>query len=75
MMKNIAVILASGTGSRFGSNIPKQFVKLAGKPIITYTISAFQNNNKIDEIIIVTLNDYVDFITGKNQIKFIKYAK
>ncbi|AXB30248.1 SDR family NAD(P)-dependent oxidoreductase [Vibrio campbellii] len=62
MMKNIAVILASGTGSRFGSNIPKQFVKLAGKPIITYTISAFQNNNKIDEIIIVTLNDYVDFI-------------
>ncbi|TOC44737.1 hypothetical protein CGJ88_16895, partial [Vibrio parahaemolyticus] len=42
-MKNIAVILASGTGSRFGSNIPKQFVKLAGKPIIAYTVSAFQS--------------------------------
>ncbi|ECL2107539.1 2-C-methyl-D-erythritol 4-phosphate cytidylyltransferase, partial [Salmonella enterica subsp. diarizonae] len=28
-MKNIAVILASGTGSRFGARIPKQFVKLA----------------------------------------------
>ncbi|MDF4305497.1 bifunctional cytidylyltransferase/SDR family oxidoreductase [Vibrio parahaemolyticus] len=61
-MKNIAVILASGTGSRFGSNIPKQFVKLAGKPIIAYTVSAFQSNNKIDEIIIVTLNEYVDLV-------------
>ncbi|EEU5661884.1 D-ribitol-5-phosphate cytidylyltransferase, partial [Escherichia coli] len=63
-MKNIAVILASGTGSRFGAKIPKQFVKLAGKPVIQYTLHAFQNAKKIDEIIVVTNEEYVDFVSA-----------
>ncbi|WP_066162162.1 bifunctional cytidylyltransferase/SDR family oxidoreductase [Aliarcobacter skirrowii] len=50
---NIAVILSAGSGSRFGSDIPKQFINLAGKNIIEYTIAAFQQNDKIDEICIV----------------------
>jgi 2-C-methyl-D-erythritol 4-phosphate cytidylyltransferase len=50
---NIAVILSAGSGSRFGSNIPKQFINLAGKNIIEYTISAFEQNSLIDEICIV----------------------
>ncbi|HEF9829265.1 TPA: NTP transferase domain-containing protein, partial [Campylobacter coli] len=37
MRKNIAVILAGGSGSRFGLNFPKQFAKLAGKTIIEHT--------------------------------------
>lgn len=61
-MKNIAVILASGTGSRFESKIPKQFVKLAGKPVIQYTIEAFENCKKVDEIIIVCKEQYTDFV-------------
>lgn len=61
-MKNTVVILASGRGSRFGAKLPKQFFKLAGKPVISYTITAFQNNDKIDDIIIVTLDEYVDFV-------------
>ncbi|MBE8612159.1 2-C-methyl-D-erythritol 4-phosphate cytidylyltransferase [Morganella morganii] len=62
MPKNIAVILASGTGCRFESRIPKQFVKLAGKPVIQYTIEAFENCSAIDEIIIVSKDEYIDFI-------------
>lgn len=50
---NIAVILSAGTGSRFGSNIPKQFINLAGKNIIEYTIASFEQNDNIDEICIV----------------------
>lgn len=50
---NIAVILSAGNGSRFGSDIPKQFVNLAGKNIIEYTIAAFEQNDNIDEICIV----------------------
>ena len=50
---NIAVILSAGSGSRFGSDIPKQFINLAGKNIIEYTIAAFEQNDKIDEICIV----------------------
>jgi 2-C-methyl-D-erythritol 4-phosphate cytidylyltransferase len=52
--KNIAVILAAGNGERSGFDIPKQMMKLAGKPMVEHTISAFQNCAGIDEIIIVT---------------------
>ncbi|DAB29053.1 MAG TPA: 2-C-methyl-D-erythritol 4-phosphate cytidylyltransferase [Sulfurimonas sp. UBA12504] len=50
---NIAVILSAGSGSRFGSNTPKQFINLAGKNIIEYTIAAFEQNEKIDAICVV----------------------
>ena len=50
---NIAVILSAGNGSRFGSDIPKQFINLAGKNIIEYTIKAFEQHHLIDEICIV----------------------
>ena len=39
---NIAVILAGGVGSRFGDNVPKQFVEVLGKPVIAYTIEQFE---------------------------------
>lgn len=61
-MKNIAVILASGKGSRFGAKMPKQFYKLAGKPVLSYTLSAFQQNKNIDEIIIATLEEYIELV-------------
>lgn len=61
-MKNIAVILASGNGTRFGTKLPKQFIKLAGKPVISYTIDAFQSMPLIDEIIIVTGENYVSLV-------------
>jgi len=61
-MKNIAVILAGGTGSRFGLDIPKQFAKLAGKSIIEHTINNFQKHNRIDEICIVIHPDWIEKI-------------
>ena len=60
--KNIAVILASGSGSRFGSNLPKQFIRLGGKPVIQYTIEAFEKAECIDDILIVTREDFVDYV-------------
>lgn len=58
-MKNIAIILASGTGSRCGLDIPKQFVKIDGKMVLEYSIEAFEQNELISEIIVVTSKDYV----------------
>jgi len=52
--KNIGVILAAGMGERSGFGVPKQMMKLAGKPIVEHTISAFQDCAWIDEIIVVT---------------------
>lgn len=75
-MKNIAVILAAGSGSRFGSAIPKQFVKLAGKPLIVYTLDAFQHSDVIDEIMIVTRYEYTEVVQDLvNQFSFDKVTK
>ncbi len=57
-MKNISIILASGTGSRFGSSLPKQFVKLAGKSVFEHTIEIFEKSNLIDEIVLVVTPQY-----------------
>ena len=59
-MKNIAIILASGTGSRSGLDIPKQFYKIKDKTVLEYSIEAFQNNSNIDEIIIVSNPNFIE---------------
>ena len=71
-MKNIAIILASGHGSRYGSSVPKQFVEIQGKTILEYSIEAFESNSKIDNIIIVITPEYRDLaqkILDKNSYK------
>ncbi|TGX84069.1 2-C-methyl-D-erythritol 4-phosphate cytidylyltransferase [Palleniella muris] len=57
---NIAVILAGGSGSRVGGDKPKQFLRVAGKMIIEHTIEAFHINPRIDEIAIVSREDYLE---------------
>lgn len=59
---NIAVIFASGKGTRMGAEIPKQFLEINGKPILVHTIELFQYNEEIDKIYIVTLNDYIPYV-------------
>jgi len=51
-MKIVAVIPAGGNGTRSGFNIPKQYLKIKGKELITYTLEVFQKNRLVDEIII-----------------------
>ena len=60
-MKNYAVILASGKGTRYGSEIPKQFVKIRGKTIFEHSIEAFQKSEFIDYIVIVVTPEYRDY--------------
>ncbi|WP_342559393.1 2-C-methyl-D-erythritol 4-phosphate cytidylyltransferase [Metasolibacillus sp. FSL K6-0083] len=58
---NYAIILASGTGSRMGNvDKPKQFIDVYGKPIIIYTLETFANHPEIDQIIIVTLEEWIE---------------
>ena len=44
---NIAVILAGGSGTRLGNDIPKQFLKVAGKKVLEHTIEVFENAKTI----------------------------
>ncbi|NLK56218.1 MAG: 2-C-methyl-D-erythritol 4-phosphate cytidylyltransferase [Bacteroidales bacterium] len=59
-MKKIAAILAGGVGKRLNSELPKQFMLLAGKPMIVYSLEAFQHHSAIDEIALVVPSDYVN---------------
>ena len=50
---NIAIIAAAGTGSRMASDRPKQFLQLAGTPIIFHTLKPFELCDGIQEVIVV----------------------
>ncbi len=50
---NTAIIVAAGSGTRFGAEKPKQFLEIHGKPIIIHTLERFENCAAIDEIILV----------------------
>jgi len=60
--KNIAMILAGGISARMKSPVPKQFHIVRGKPVIVYTIEAFQNSVAIDEIVVVLLKEWDDIL-------------
>lgn len=62
MTSNVALIIAAGTGSRMGQDIPKQFIHVEEKPIIIYTLEAFQRHPSIDSIICVTLPAWVEVV-------------
>jgi 2-C-methyl-D-erythritol 4-phosphate cytidylyltransferase len=57
-----AIILASGTGLRFQNQQPKQFMKLAGLPVIIHTIKTFQSSQLIDSVVVVCHEDYIGHV-------------
>lgn len=61
-MKQVAIIFAGGTGQRMNTRTkPKQFLELHGKPILIYTLEAFQKCKKVDEIVLVMLEDWISY--------------
>ena len=58
-LTNIAVILAGGSGQRFGTALPKQFLPLAGRTVIEHSVEAFEQCEAIDEIAVVMHADYL----------------
>jgi 2-C-methyl-D-erythritol 4-phosphate cytidylyltransferase len=60
-MKTVAIIVAGGSGTRFGAELPKQFLELGGKPILMRSIEAFANFGNCPVDVIVTLpSDQMD---------------
>lgn len=54
-----AIILASGSGRRFNKETPKQFLEIAGMPMFIHTLKPFETCKGINEILIVTLPEYI----------------
>ena len=59
---NIALLTAGGTATRMGQNIPKQFLHVYDKPILIYTLEAFQKHPSIDAIIVSGLENWIEVI-------------
>lgn len=60
MKRNIAVVLAGGSGRRMGTNVPKQYLEICGRMVIEYAIDAFDKNPHIDEVAVVVSADNVE---------------
>lgn len=56
-MKNYGLILSAGSSTRFGGTIKKQFYELKGKPVLFYSLNAFNKSKLIDEIVVVTAKE------------------
>lgn len=53
-----AIVIAGGVGSRMGQKIPKQFINVGEKPVLVYTLEAFQNHPLVDSIEVVCLDGW-----------------
>ena len=74
---NVALILAGGSGKRTEQDIPKQFMNVYDKPIIIYTLEAFQKHPDIDGIIVSCLEGWEEILRayareyGINKLKWV----
>ena len=68
-LRNIAIILAGGSGSRVGGALPKQFLPLGGKTVLELAVDAFENNANIHQTAIVCAPEWkakVDELVSRN---------
>jgi 2-C-methyl-D-erythritol 4-phosphate cytidylyltransferase len=63
-MKTVALIIAGGTGARMHQDIPKQFLTVNEKPVIVYTLEAFQNHPEIDSIAVVCVEGWEQMVSA-----------
>ncbi|MDO4300370.1 MAG: 2-C-methyl-D-erythritol 4-phosphate cytidylyltransferase [Clostridia bacterium] len=69
-MKNSVIIVAAGSGKRMKSAIAKQYIELKGRTILSYTVETFNKSEYIDEIILVTSKDAIDFVREEIVLKY-----
>jgi len=68
--RNMAILVAAGTGDRMENKLPKQFIDLAGKPIAAYSLDLFERCRLIDEVVLVVAEDYLVYASQELVDKF-----
>src|SRR5262245_58847134 len=61
-LRNVAVLLAGGVGARMGMDIPKQLLKIAGRPILEHTLAALNSHPAVDEILVMMAPGHLDAV-------------
>lgn len=59
-----AMILAGGVGNRMGKGMPKQYVEILGRPVLSYTVEIYQRHPEVDAIEIVCSDEWRDYVVG-----------
>ncbi|MCR4842485.1 MAG: 2-C-methyl-D-erythritol 4-phosphate cytidylyltransferase [Eubacterium sp.] len=59
---NILLMMMGGSGTRFGADIPKQYILVNGCPIFSYILEGYQNCDFIDMMVVVTHKDWTDYV-------------
>lgn len=59
---NIAVVLSGGVGTRMGTDIPKQYIEVAGKPVVWYCLKTFSQSVQIDAIVIGCALEWLEYV-------------
>lgn len=67
MARNVAAILAGGSGTRAGFSLPKQFVELGGRTVLERSVDAFEANAAVEGMVIVAGEDYVGRVSQMAQ--------
>ena len=52
-MRTVAVVLAGGSGERFGTSVPKQLLPIAGRPLLEHSVAAFDEAPAVDSVLVV----------------------
>ena len=68
--RNVAIVVAAGSGERFGDKFPKQYHPLGGRPVVTYCLDIFERNEVIDEVVVVVSEDYLVYASKEIVDKF-----
>ena len=62
MNKNFLLMMMGGSGTRFGADIPKQYIEIDDIPVFAYIIDKYSKVPEIDEMVIVSHKDWIDFV-------------
>lgn len=60
-IKNVGIVLAAGQGKRMHSSVQKQYLSLKGKPVLYYSLKAFEECPFMDEVVLVTGKEEIDY--------------
>src|SRR5205807_1211135 len=60
LMRTVAVVLAGGTGERFGTSVPKQLLPFAGRPLVEHSVAAFDEAPAVDSVLVVMTAGHAD---------------
>jgi 2-C-methyl-D-erythritol 4-phosphate cytidylyltransferase len=64
-MKTLGLIVAGGSGRRFGGDIPKQYRIVGGRPLLSWTVARFEEASTIDEVAIVVAEDFLLYVNNR----------